>query len=125
MSLFFALKKKKVQKFPKVPTKLQDTHISPYVISVAWLNSPFQTSIVSLNLLKDNRVRYFRGRVSYFDQSEAKKHRFLASDWSGGGGGGGGGGQWRKMAKNGDGEFDFFICQIRHFRQFLILEFHI
>ena len=31
------------------------------------------------------------------------------------GGGGGGGGQWRKMAKNGDGEFAFFICQIRHF----------
>ena len=29
--------------------------------------------------------------------------------------GGGGGGQWRKMAKNGDGEFGFFICQIRHF----------
>ena len=27
----------------------------------------------------------------------------------------GGGGQWRKMAKNGDGEFGFFICQIRHF----------
>ena len=23
--------------------------------------------------------------------------------------------QWRKMAKNGDGEFAFFICQIRHF----------
>ena len=30
----------------------------------------------------DHRVRYFRGRVSYFDQSEARKHRFLASDWS-------------------------------------------
>ena len=29
-----------------------------------------------------NRVRYFRGRVSYFDQLEARKHRFLASDWS-------------------------------------------
>ena len=36
----------------------------------------------------------------------------------------GGGGQWRKMANNGarrimanngDGEFGFFICQIRHF----------
>ena len=26
-----------------------------------------------------------------------------------------GGGQWRKMAKNGDGEFGFFICQIRRF----------
>ena len=23
--------------------------------------------------------------------------------------------QWRKMAKNGDGEFAFSICQIRHF----------
>ena len=23
--------------------------------------------------------------------------------------------KWRKMAKNGDGEFGFFICQIRHF----------
>ena len=35
-------------------------------------------------------------------------------------GGGGGamaknGEKWRKMAKNGDGEFAFFICQIRHF----------
>ena len=23
--------------------------------------------------------------------------------------------QWRKKAENGDGEFAFFICQIRHF----------
>ena len=23
--------------------------------------------------------------------------------------------KWQKMAKNGDGEFGFFICQIRHF----------
>ena len=23
--------------------------------------------------------------------------------------------KWRKMAKKGDGEFAFFICQIRHF----------
>ena len=23
--------------------------------------------------------------------------------------------KWRKMANNGDGEFGFFICQIRHF----------
>ena len=29
----------------------------------------------------DNRVRNFRGRVSYFNQSEARKHPFLASDW--------------------------------------------
>ena len=28
-----------------------------------------------------NRVRNFRGRVSYFNQSEARKHPFLASDW--------------------------------------------
>ena len=27
------------------------------------------------------RVRNFRGRVSYFNQSEARKHPFLASDW--------------------------------------------
>ena len=27
------------------------------------------------------RVRNFRGRVSYFNQSEARKHCFLASDW--------------------------------------------
>ena len=27
------------------------------------------------------RVRYFRGRVSNFNQSEARKHCFLASDW--------------------------------------------
>ena len=33
------------------------------------------------------------------------------------GGGGGNGEKWRIMAKNGengDGEFGFFICQIRH-----------
>ena len=30
-------------------------------------------------------------------------------------GGGGNGEKWRKMAKNGDGEFGIFICQIRHF----------
>ena len=29
-----------------------------------------------------NRVRNFRGRVSYFNQSEARKGCFLASDWS-------------------------------------------
>ena len=29
----------------------------------------------------DNRVRYFRGRVSYFNQSESRKQCFLASDW--------------------------------------------
>ena len=28
-----------------------------------------------------NRVRYFRGRVSNFNQSEARKQCFLASDW--------------------------------------------
>ena len=27
------------------------------------------------------RVRNFRGRVSYFNQSEARMHCFLASDW--------------------------------------------
>ena len=32
----------------------------------------------------------------------------IVADWGGGGGGG-------AMAKNGDGEFGFFICQIRHF----------
>ena len=30
-------------------------------------------------------------------------------------GGGANGEKWRIMAKNGDGEFGFFICQIRHF----------
>ena len=29
-----------------------------------------------------NRVRYIRGRVSNFHQSEARKDCFLASDWS-------------------------------------------
>ena len=29
-----------------------------------------------------NRVRYFRGRVSNFNQSEARKQCFLASHWS-------------------------------------------
>ena len=28
-----------------------------------------------------HRVRYFRGRVTNFNQSEARKHSFLASDW--------------------------------------------
>ena len=28
------------------------------------------------------RVRNYRGRVSNFNQSEARKHCFLASDWS-------------------------------------------
>ena len=28
-----------------------------------------------------NGVRYFRGRVSNFNQSEARKHCFLASNW--------------------------------------------
>ena len=28
-----------------------------------------------------NRVRNFRGRVSHFNQSEARKQCFLASDW--------------------------------------------
>ena len=32
------------------------------------------------------------------------------------------GGQWRKKAKNSDGEFAYFNSQIRHFLQFLILE---
>ena len=27
------------------------------------------------------RVRYFRGRISNFNQSEARKHCFLVSDW--------------------------------------------
>ena len=29
----------------------------------------------------DNRARNFRGRVSHFNQSEARKQCFLASDW--------------------------------------------
>ena len=33
-----------------------------------------------LHLLYCNRVRYFRGKVSNFNQSEARKHCFLASD---------------------------------------------
>ena len=32
-------------------------------------------------LIEPYRVRNFRGRVSYFNQSEARKHCFLASDW--------------------------------------------
>ena len=28
-----------------------------------------------------NRVGYFRGKVSYFNQSEARKYCFLASNW--------------------------------------------
>ena len=37
---------------------------------------------VSLVYLWMNRVRNYRGRVSNFNQSEARKHCFLASDWS-------------------------------------------
>ena len=31
-------------------------------------------------ILTSYRVRYFRGRVSYFNQSVARKHCFLTSD---------------------------------------------
>ena len=41
-----------------------------------------QERMMSLIGSVDYRVRNFRGRVSYFDQSEARKDRFLASDWS-------------------------------------------
>ena len=34
-----------------------------------------------LKYFVDNRVRYFRGRVTNFYQSEARKQSFLASDW--------------------------------------------
>ena len=33
------------------------------------------------NVAEKNRVRYFRGRVSYFNQSKARKRCFLAFDW--------------------------------------------
>ena len=33
------------------------------------------------NFSLNYRVRNYRGRVSNFDQSEARKQRFLASDW--------------------------------------------
>ena len=36
---------------------------------------------MNADMQASNRVRYFRGRVSYFDQSGPGKHRFLASDW--------------------------------------------
>ena len=42
----------------------------------SYLNGP------CIGALSVNRVRYFRGRVSNFNQSEARKHCFLASDWS-------------------------------------------
>ena len=51
----------------------------------------FYSSIVALTLnvitvtvlfTSCNRVRNYRGRVSNFDQSEARKQCFLASDWS-------------------------------------------
>ena len=34
-----------------------------------------------VSLFPSNRVRNFRGRVSYFNQSEARKYPVLASDW--------------------------------------------
>ena len=39
---------------------------------------PYHLSIDSIAY----RVRNYRGRVSNFNQSEARKHCFLASDWS-------------------------------------------
>ena len=37
---------------------------------------------ITMDVQSDScRVRYFRGRVSNFDQSESRKHSFLASDW--------------------------------------------
>ena len=48
--------------------------------------------------------------LTLFALRETKPTHFdLGGNWGGGGGGGG------PMAKNGDGEFGFFICQIRHF----------
>ena len=32
-------------------------------------------------LISRNRVRFYRGRVSNFNQSEARKQCFLDSDW--------------------------------------------
>ena len=75
-------------------------------------------------------ITVFSGKSSKFGKQlsksvtkiNIKKHCYLAQKiWDHSGGGGGG--QWRKMAnngekwrkKNGDGEFGFFICQIRHF----------
>ena len=45
------------------------------------LNSePF--AYCSADTLKVIDLRYFRDRVSYFDQSEAINHSFVDSDWS-------------------------------------------
>ena len=56
-------------------TGLKDTHNVPnYTCSVSryyWLN----------NLFISYRIWYYRGGVSNFDQSEARKQCFLASDW--------------------------------------------
>ena len=38
-------------------------------------------SFVPAMFLENFRVRYYRGKVSNFNQSEARKHCFLASDW--------------------------------------------
>ena len=34
-----------------------------------------------VNFITKDRGRYFRGRISNFNQSEAREHCFLASDW--------------------------------------------
>ena len=42
---------------------------------------PFSSSILDSPSTNSNRVRYFEGRVSYFNLSEVRKQCFLASDW--------------------------------------------
>ena len=53
-----------------------------YLINLRVVNYPLGNITVSLVYLWMNRVRNYRGRVSNFNQSEARKHCFLASDWS-------------------------------------------
>ena len=50
------------------------------MIACAILGIPFTRAMKS-NIFECYRVRNFRGRVSNFNQSEARKQCFLASDW--------------------------------------------
>ena len=55
------------------------TVVGQFVSKISWAGCEglWQSKFI----LKIHRVRNFRGRVSNFHQSEARKHCFLASDW--------------------------------------------
>ena len=50
-------------------------------IIVPTISCKVRSHVISFDNLAKYRVRNYRGRVSNFDQSESRKHCFLASDW--------------------------------------------